>query len=143
MNSFKNDIKAAIPDLEFSKVPATIETISAVEKYLGISMGCLLQSYLLNFGYIAFGHVELLGVNERQKLDSDMVRITKLVSTLLVNEKRRFVVIEDQGDGDYILCDDNDNMFEFIPTAGGKIRQLNQNLADYIIARYRNLTNNS
>ena len=40
-------------------------------------MSSQLREYLLSYGYLASGSVELYGINSRQKMDSDMIRQTR------------------------------------------------------------------
>ena len=123
-----------IPGVESSKSPASIATLQAIQQKLGCVFGNQLKSYLLDFGYLAHGCNEMYGVNERQKLESDLVKTTEMLHTDFPVCKG-LVAVDNQGDGDYILCDSEDMVYEFIPSDKNEIIPLGKNLQEYIIER--------
>ena len=51
--------------------------------------------------------------------------------------KSQYVAVEKLGEGDYILCDSQDMVFEFIPGENSKIHPLNKTLLSYVLERLK------
>ena len=134
MSYFKETITKNIADIEFSNAPASATTLHDVQQKLGCIFGTQLKSYLLEFGYLACGPNEMYGVNERQKMESDLVKVSEMLH-LDFSKTKAMVAVDNQGDGDYILCDSNDMVYEFIPSDKDEIIPLNQTLLEYILTR--------
>jgi hypothetical protein len=120
---------------EFSSNRVNIDFLSRIEEELGIVLGEQLKHYILEYGYLAFKFVELFGITDNQKLNSDMVMKTKFLHNNF-SCTQGFVALEDAGDGDFFLVDSQDNIFEFIPESGNDLKPLNQKLFDYIYSRF-------
>ncbi len=134
MSLFKDTIEKRIPDVEYSNAPATQETLLAIQKKLNCTFGPQLMCYLTEFGYLARGYKEMYGVNERQKMDSDLVKTTEMLHADFPLS-RGMVAVDNQGDGDYILCNAQDMVYEFIPSNNNEFYPLGQTLLYYILAR--------
>ncbi|MCQ2352254.1 MAG: SMI1/KNR4 family protein [Victivallaceae bacterium] len=134
MSAFKESIEKNIAGVEFSKFPASASTLQVVQQELGCILGTQLKCYLLEFGYLARGSNEMYGVNEHQKLDSDLVKTTAILHADFPVSRGKFVV-DNQGDGDYILCDSQDMIYEFIPSDKNELIPLGQTLLEYIMTR--------
>lgn len=137
MNTFKDEIKnkiiEKIANVGVSDAPASLETVQAAQKKLGCVFGAMLKNYLTEFGYLSFGYFEMYGINERQKLNSDMVKSTEMLHEAF-SVTRGKVAIENLGDGYYILCDNQDMVYEFIPDENSQaLNPLGKNLLTYII----------
>lgn len=133
--SFKQDILKKIPNAEYSNQPASPDTVQAAQAKLGCKFGKQLRDYLIEFGYLAFGSVELYGITERQKLNSDLVKTTLMLHKQwpVTSDK---TAIENQGDATYILVDGSDKVYEFIPDENSKkCSPLKMSLLQYIISR--------
>lgn len=125
--------------VEFSKNPVNSDFIPVLEKEFGVSFGEQLRKYILEYGYLSYKFVELYGITNNQKFASDMVKKTKYLHANF-DCTHGFVVLEDAGDADFLLIDDQDNIFEFIPELGNHIKQTNQKLFDYIYERFNALS---
>ena len=112
------------------------EELSSMATRIGISIGKGLETYLLKYGYLAYKHIELYGVNSRQNENSDFIKATIRLHKTFPNTTS-YSVLEDKGDGDYILLDKDDNVYEFIPTAYEDIRPLDLKLEEYIVNRFK------
>jgi hypothetical protein len=134
MNNFATQIKASLQGIDFSNAPPTAETIKKVEEALGCKLASQLKAYLTEFGYIGCGSVEMYGVNERQGLNSDMVKQTLHLNRQYPQTKG-YIAIENQGEGDYIMCDSKNMIFDFIPEEGSAIKPLKLDLLNYILKR--------
>ena len=136
MCKFKQTILQKIADVEFCDAPASLGTIQSAQQELGCVFGKQLCSYLTDFGYLARAEKELYGINERQKCVSDMVMTTKMLHEDFP-QTRQYVAVENLGDGDYILCDSQDVVFEFIHEENSKIHPLSKTLLSYILERLK------
>ena len=136
MDVFRDKIEKAMGDVEFSDAPASEETLRDVQQKLGFDFGPQLKSYLGEFGYLSRGSSELYGVNERQKLESDLVLISQTLHDYFPMS-RGMAAVDNQGDGDYILCDARDMIYEFIPSDRKEIVPLGKDLLGYILERLK------
>lgn len=131
------DIKA-LDGVKIAKYLPSDATLKQVSEKLSFKMGCYLNEYLSKCGYIEFSFVEIFGVTENKGLSSDMV-----IKTILLYKNypqtMSYVALEDKGDGDYILCDERDNIFEFIPTFKSDLIPLNCDLFSYLVGRYNEI----
>ncbi len=127
---------AELNDIEFSDKPCSSALIKKISKVVNCSVGEQLVEYLSRFGFCSFEYVELYGANERQKLNSDMV-----LKTLELHEyhpnTQAYLLLEDQGDGDYLLIDGKDKIYSYIPTLNKEIIDMRQDLRTYILERYQ------
>ncbi len=123
--------------LTSTKLPSK-ETINEAEKLLNTSFGDELKSYFKNYGFVSYKFIELYGLNETQKMKSDIVLQTINIKKLF-DISDEMIIIEDMGDGDYILCDSKDNMYSFIPSLEKKIKPLNLTLNKYIVERFKSI----
>jgi hypothetical protein len=137
MNDFVKRI-SSVGITEKSKNPASVQLLESIEEYLNIKLGSQMCSYLLEYGYLAFGYIEFNGANEKQKLRSDIVINSGYVHEHYP-ETRGFIVLEDRGEEDFILCDSQDAVYSFTPAASRGIRKMNLYLVDYIIERYNQI----
>ena len=135
MDTLKEVVKSKLGEVDVSPNPPTEQTITAAEASIGFKFGRMLKSYLLSFGYLGHGAIELYGINEIQKCQSDMV-----MTTLNIREYHRgcngYVVIDNLGDGQYILCDKNDIVFRLPEDCNLPPVCLDIDLLQYIINRF-------
>jgi hypothetical protein len=137
MNDFIEKI-TVIGNIEKSKNPASKKLVQQIEKDLKINLGTQMQSYLIEYGYIAFSFVEFYGANENQKLDSDIVvKCKHLYGNYTQTEG--FIPLEDRGDGCFILCNSEDEVFEFTPSISYIVTPLNLSLSEYIVNRWKEI----
>jgi len=122
-------------NIQKSNFLPTEELLLKAQEKLNFKMGILLKDYLLNCGFLEFFFVEINGIYANKGLDSDL--ITKTISLQERFEKTKgFILLEDKGDGDYILCDSNDKVYEFIPSMSFEIKPLNVDIISYLESRY-------
>lgn len=129
----------SIGNFEPSNKPASLELIEKAAKIMNVQLGKQVKDYLSVCGKLSFSFVELYGITEYKQLNSDLIQKT---CSLHMNypQTRGYIVIEDQGDGDYILCDSSDRTFQFIPTLSEEIVALNKSFIDHIVQRYREVS---
>ena len=118
-----------------SKYPPSKTLLNEAQGALKFTFGKMMEMYLLDCGYLEFSFVVIYGIYANKGLESDLI-----VKTLSLHKRypqlEHYVVIEDKGDGDYILCDENDNIYNFIPTCSSDIKPLPYKLFDYFFQRY-------
>lgn len=122
-------------DVESTHNRISVDDLAAIQKELGISFGSQLSKYVLEFGYLAFGSIELYGINSRQGSASDMIKQTRYLHDYYPCTNP-FVALENRGDGDYYVVDSRDNVFEFIPDQNNELKDTGMVLFDYILKRF-------
>jgi len=136
MSTFKEKLEASISDYDCTPSLPRSATLAMAARAMGLSLGPILTEYLSAFGYLGRGGVELYGINESQGLNSDMVK-----TSLNVQEYcpccAGYAVIDNRGDGDYVLCDAHDQLFALPDSPQGKPIPLGVRLDDYIITRLK------
>lgn len=120
--------------VEFTPSVPSRETLKEVESALKCRLGKQMKEYLLSFGSLWKGAIELYGVNEMQKLDSDLVKTTLNVAEYY-DKTQGMVVIDNLGDGQYVFCDQNDMVFKMPIEVSDAPIPLNIDLAHYLCAR--------
>ena len=135
MDTFEEIIKNQFGDADVSPNPPTKQTIESAEEAVGFRFGAMLKSYLMSFGYLGHGAVELYGINEVQKCQSDMVK-----TTLNIREYHKgcegYVVVDNLGDGQYILCDQKDMVYELPEDDNTPPVSMNMNFMQYVVKRF-------
>lgn len=119
--------------IDRSPAPIKESEVIAVEIYLDAKIGDQLRDYLINYGYIGCGFVEMHGINRRMMMRSDMIKDTMMMHEQHPNTKG-LIVIENQGDGDYYLVDSSDNMYRYLEERD-QLTNLHINLYEYISKR--------
>lgn len=114
------------------------EDIEKYEKKLNFSFGKELKKYILEYGFLSFKFVEFYGINKKQEFDSDMVKDTLKLNKQFP-ETKSLVVFENKGDGDYILLDSDDNVYEFDANLDDRVVALKKKLFEYILERFEEI----
>lgn len=118
-------------DYSYNRVNETF--LSEIEKKVGVRIGEQLKRYIMNYGYLGYKYIELLGINSSQGFESDMIKQTLLLHKRFDTTKN-LIALEDQGDGDYYLVDETDMVYRFIPD--NNISKTGIDLDDYILNRF-------
>lgn len=130
------DIENLFPSAHKSKNLPSTETLRAVENLLNFRFSKELTEYLRRCGFLAFSFVELNGINELQKEKSDMVLATLNFQEVFPAIKEHYVVLEDRGDGDYILCSEDDKIYSYTSLLQAGPISLEMRLFEYIQKRF-------
>ena len=130
------DIKEFVDknNLEKCKNLIKVEQLNNIEKEIKIKFGNELKEYVLEYGYLAYQHIELYGINSKQGIDSDMVKQTLYLHKyfpMTVN----CVAIENHGDGHYFIVDSDDNVYHY-NSEEDKIIDIQLKLFKYIMNRF-------
>lgn len=137
MNSFSNIIAKEIPEaLKVQAVPTT-ETVRNAAIFLGMSFGPELADYLSVYGAISFGIVEFNGLTEVKKNNSSLVRNTMFLRDAFPSKLKGMVLLEDRGDGDYVLCDLFDHIWFFKPELSLELVDSKMDLINYTLQRHQ------
>ena len=121
-------------NVDYSSNRIAEQDISIMEILLGVSFGKQLRQYITQYGYLGFEYVELFGINGRQGTSSDMIQQTQYLHKYF-KKTLPYIALEDQGDGDYYLLDQNDTVYRFLSSKDEIICQDIQ-LFDYILKRF-------
>ncbi|WP_286946331.1 SMI1/KNR4 family protein [Acetobacterium sp. UBA5834] len=127
-------------DVLYDKERINEKLLNTVERAINVEMGSQLKKYLLNYGFLIYKFVELHGINQRQGIESDMIKVTNNFH-LTFPDLKKYIVLENKGDGDYIIIDSMDNVYEYEPSYSKDVIALNQLLADYILDRFEEVEN--
>lgn len=121
----------------FTKNLVNNEFIDEIQKTLSISIGAELQDYIKNVGYLGYGHIEFLGINSIQGINSDMIKCTSELHKTYPSTNN-FTAIENSDGEEFILVDGKDNIFDFEPGIDSSPKSLNIKLFSYIEKRFNN-----
>ena len=136
MKSFKTIIESSIPEaLKVLAIPEQ-ETIQEAGIVLGMRFGPQLTEYLRSFGAIAFGTVEFNGLTEKKKNNSSIVRNTAYLRDAFPGKLSGMALLEDRGDGAYVLCDETDRIWFFTPELSIDPTDSGMDLIDYTLKRH-------
>lgn len=134
MKSFKDKLNSAVSAYDSTPSLPSKATLAMAAQALNMTFGPILKEYLSSFGYLGCGAVELYGINESQGLNSDMVKTTLNILEFAPSCSG-YAVIDNRGDGIYVLCDSNDRVFVMPDNPSAQPRPLGLCLDDYIISR--------
>ena len=124
-------------DVIYTKNIVDSKTIKTIEKELGVSFGDELTHYILEYGFLAYKHVEFYGINSKQMLESDMIKQTKYLNKYFP-KTIGFIAFENKGDGDYILVSSEDDVYEFL-SEDDQVQKTDLQLFDYILKRFNDV----
>ena len=111
------------------------EDIPMYEQELGVPFGEQLRAYLLEYGHIDCGYIELLGIDADLEMHSGMVNHTKRMHQIDISTED-YIAIENEEGGNYIVVDKNDKVYHFIRYAKHpNIRPLYMKLDQFLIYR--------
>ncbi len=134
MKRLNDAIKSTKMEVLSSKKLPGEELLRQSSKILNFKFGTQLAHYLTRFGFLAFGHVELLGVNCNQGILSDLIlknlRLREECSIL-----KDYLCIEDMGDRDFVLIDPADQIFRFNPESQKIPLKQKMDLEEYLLKR--------
>lgn len=133
------DIRVDFPGIDSSANIPTAKTIRQASESIGVVFGPLLESYLRTYGYLGFLSAELLGVNELQKDSSDLVRVTRNMREYY-HQADNCVVVDDLGDGQYVLCDSMDRIYQMPDDVTHAPVPMGKNLEEYIRWRFNQVS---
>lgn len=111
------------------------DDVARLEKLVEVSFGKELTQYILRYGYLAYKHVELYGINSKQMADSDMIKQTIYLHKYF-SKTKGYIALENTGDGDYIIVDSIDDVFEYISDEDS-VQKTGLKLFGYIINRFQ------
>lgn len=119
-----------------SKNLIKLDELKEFESELSVNFGPQLKKYITEYGFLSYKHVEFYGVNSKQGIKSDMIKVSRMLHENYPMIKT-LIALENRGEGDYVLVDDNDNVFEFDPNISKEITKLDKKMLDYILDRFK------
>ncbi|WP_262174225.1 SMI1/KNR4 family protein [Saccharococcus sp. Marseille-Q5394] len=138
MSRIDQFVQSHSADILTSPVKPNIDTIREAEELLTFTFGKQLNSYLTTYGFLIYQFIELHGINERQKMSSDLIINTQKARENF-GDLEGFVVIENLGGGNYILCDEQDQVHEYLPMNEKKMKPLKLTFDEYVINRFNEI----
>lgn len=117
-------------DVDFSTNKISASELELILQQCGIKIGPQLRAYILDYGYLGRQSVEFYGVNSVQKDKSDLVVQTKYLHKYF-DKTKGLVAFESMGEGEYVLIDENDEMWLF-ESEGNDLKKMGQTLIDHI-----------
>lgn len=126
-------------DVEMASKCIASSDINKIESKLSFQFGPELKNYIKQYGYLAYKHVEFMGITSALMERSDMVKQTLWLHSKYP-ETSNYILLESQGDGFYIIVDKKDNVYEFDDHTG-KITFTKKSLNDYIVSRFEQADN--
>ena len=123
--------------VEYTKNTVNAGDIKKIERELKVSFGNELKQYILTYGYLAYKHVELYGINSKQLIGSDMVKQTKYLHEYFP-DTTDYIALENTGDGNYILVSYDDRIYEY-STEEKRLTDTGLKLFDYIFKRFQQI----
>lgn len=111
-----------------------LDMLGKFEEHIECKAGTMLKNYLLEYGFLMYGSVELYGITARLGLDSDMIKQTLYLHKYFPLTKG-LIALENQGEGDYFLVSDKDRIFEY----DSELKELTDTkleIEDYILQRF-------
>ena len=121
-------------DVEFTRNTVGIEDVKSIEAKLSNTFGEELKNYSLKYGYLAYKHIELYGLNSKQMLDSDMVKQTKYLHQYF-KKTLDYIALENCGDGCYAIVSAEDHVYKYY-SEFDEMRDTGLKLFDYILSRF-------
>lgn len=121
-------------EVDFTKNLVDIEEVKKVEKEIGVKFGYELTEYVIKFGYLAYKHIEMYGVNSRQRMESDLVKQTKYLHAYFPKTEP-YIALENIGDGCYAIVSKEDEVYEY-STESDVAKDTGLKLFDYILKRF-------
>ncbi|MEE1502963.1 MAG: SMI1/KNR4 family protein [Acutalibacteraceae bacterium] len=102
-------------NLEFSSDRVDKTFLYEVKKKLSVAISRQLKEYLLNYGYLAYQHLEFLGINSKQLWESDMITTTIKLHQMYEVTQGLLAIKKDDGEI-YHLVDGLGFVYRFIPS---------------------------
>ena len=112
MQEFKNLLATYKNKIEKSVNLISEKELKIYENKMEVKFGYQLSYYILNFGYLALNHIELLGINSKQNFESDMVITTNNLHSGF-EETKNLIAIYKTTDNVYYLVDKDDFVYSF------------------------------
>ena len=122
-------------EVDFTKNLINAEMVKNVEKETGVSFGAELTKYVLEYGYLAYKHVEMYGVNSKQMMESDLVKQTKYLHKYYP-KTTDYIALENTGDGYYEIVSSEDEVYEYSSETDA-LNDSGLKLFEYILERFK------
>ncbi len=122
-------------EVDFTRNLVGVEEVKKIEQELGVAFGGEMTKYILKYGYLAYKHIELYGVNSNQLMDSDLIKQTKYLHTYFP-KLISYIAIWNSGDGNYLMVSSEDEVYEY-STETDDIIDTDMKLFDYILKIFK------
>lgn len=113
------------------------ELLKEAEQIIGVDFGAELKKYILDYGYLCYKHIELYGINTNQKMKSDLITQSIYLHKYFPVTSN-LIAIENQGEGDYYLVDNSDNVYEY-DSELDELTDCGMKLYAYVLSRFSSI----
>ncbi len=121
-------------DVDFTKNLVDAGGIKIIEKEISASFGDELTEYVIKYGYLAYKHIEMYGVNSKQLLESDLIKQTKYLHKYFP-KTAPYIALENIGDGCYAIVSTEDEVYEY-SSESDNAKDTGLKLFAYILKRF-------
>lgn len=118
-------------NVEFSSDRVDKAFLYEVKKKLGVAISRQLKDYLLNYGYLAYQHLEFLGINSKQLWESDMITTSVKLHQKYDVTQGLLAIKKDDGEV-YHLVDGLGFVYSFVPSEN-RLLAVYQDVNTYIM----------
>lgn len=98
-------------DVEFSNNRIDIKTLNEYIEKFDLKMGEQLQKYILEYGFLKFDTVQFYGINNIEKMESNMIKETLYYRKNYPREIKKFINFGNLKNGNILLVDCNDIVY--------------------------------
>lgn len=124
-------------EVEFTNNLVSIDFVDEVEKEIKVKFGGELIKYIIKYGFLAYKHIELYGINSNQKIESDMVKQTVYLHEYFP-KTAAYIALENIGDGNYAIVSSEDEVLEY-STEYDSLSDTGLKVFAYILKRFQEI----
>ena len=121
--------------MDIVKNELSVNQLKDILKIVGFVPGEQFLGFIETYSYLAYEDVEFFGINSELKEKTNLNKSTWLLHKNY-EATEGFYILEDKGDGYYILVNGNDYIFNFFAGDSDKPEPINMKLFEYILRRF-------
>ena len=122
-------------EMDIVKNELSVSELKDILNIVGFIPGEQFLELIETYSYLAYEDVEFFGINSELKEKTNLNKSTWLLHRNYEATKE-FYIIENKGNGYYILVDGNDDIFNFFAGDSEKPEPINMKLFEYILKRF-------
>ena len=113
--------------------PPSDEIILKAEKKLGFKFDNDYYTFVKNFGFIAYGPIEIMGLGAKANSHLDAVNSTLELKNTINNFPENSIVLEYIGEGNYAIYTMNSGVYQY---SRNNLVLLDSTLENYLLMRF-------
>ena len=122
-------------EMDIVKNALSVNELKEILNIIAFVPGEQFLELIETYSYLAYEDVEFFGINSELKEKTNLNKSTWLLHKNYESTKA-FYIIENRGNGYYVLVDGNDNIFNFYAGDSVKPEPINMKLFDYVLKRF-------